>query len=155
EDVGQLLQRVQRGDFPRPRQMKRSVPADLEAICLKAMAVAPGDRYSSPRELAKDVEQALAGEPVSAWREPRGFTFRRWLRRQPSLLLAIYFIAIVGFVALGVMAAAPWFVKPPPEQESLLGIRVGDSIDQVVKKLGLPQETNRGDPWSWEGREVF
>jgi serine/threonine-protein kinase len=67
-----VLQRVQNGEFPPPRQVKRSVPAALEAICLKAMAREPAERYATARALAEDVQRWLADEPVSAWREPLG-----------------------------------------------------------------------------------
>ena len=69
-DVGEVLRRAQRGEFPPPRQVNPSVPAALEAVCLKAMAMKPEDRYASPRALADDVERWLADEPVSAYREP-------------------------------------------------------------------------------------
>src|SRR5262249_47719872 len=36
---GAVLEQVQRGTFPRPRQRKASVPPALEAVCLKAMAL--------------------------------------------------------------------------------------------------------------------
>jgi len=39
----------------------------LEAICLKAMARAPEDRYAAPRALIDDLKHWLADEPVSAW----------------------------------------------------------------------------------------
>src|SRR5262249_14647073 len=62
-----VLLQVQRGESPRPRQVKPSVPAPLEAVCLKAMALDPKARYASPRLLADDLEHWLAGEPVTAW----------------------------------------------------------------------------------------
>ena len=40
-DLGILLQQVQRGNFPRPRQVKADVPAPLEAISLKALVLEP------------------------------------------------------------------------------------------------------------------
>ena len=58
--VADVLAKVQRGDFPRPRQVRPDVPAPLEAVCLKAMAVRPADRYPSTAELGRDIE-ALAG----------------------------------------------------------------------------------------------
>jgi len=33
-DTGTVIQKVQRGEFPTPRQVKRQVPEALEAICL-------------------------------------------------------------------------------------------------------------------------
>jgi hypothetical protein len=40
-DAGAVLGKVQRGDFPPPRQVNRRVPAALEAVSLKAMALNP------------------------------------------------------------------------------------------------------------------
>ena len=34
-----------------------------------------------PQALAEDVEQWLADEPVTAWREPVSVRARRWMRR--------------------------------------------------------------------------
>jgi hypothetical protein len=42
------------------------VPRPLEAICLKAMALQPQDRYETALDLADDVERWLADEPVTA-----------------------------------------------------------------------------------------
>ena len=61
---------VQRGEFPPPRAVPPGRAAALEAVCLKAMALRPEDRYASAPALADDVERWLADEPVSAWREP-------------------------------------------------------------------------------------
>ena len=47
-----------------------AVPRPLDAICRKAMALRPDDRYASALDLAADVERWLADEPVSAEREP-------------------------------------------------------------------------------------
>src|SRR5208337_5332713 len=80
-DVGVVLQKVQRGEFPRPRQVRTSVPLPLEAICLKAMALSPEDRYPSPRDLANDVERWLGDEPVSAYQESWGEQLARTLER--------------------------------------------------------------------------
>ncbi len=46
-----------------------SVPKPLLAICAKAMADDPGQRYQSARELTDDIRHFLDGVPVSAYRE--------------------------------------------------------------------------------------
>lgn len=65
-----MLRAVQQGDFPSPRALEPSIDPALEAVCRKAMALKPDDRYASARALADDVERWTADEPVSAWREP-------------------------------------------------------------------------------------
>ena len=71
DDIGAVLRAVRHGRFPAARgSSTRRSTAALEAICLKAMALKPEDRYASCRALADDVERWTADEPVSAWREP-------------------------------------------------------------------------------------
>ena len=64
-----MLGDVQKGEFPPPRQLDPSIDKALEAICLKAMALKPEDRYATPRALADDIEHWLADEPVTAYAE--------------------------------------------------------------------------------------
>ena len=64
------LEQVSQGDFKPPCEVARGVPPALEAICLKAMALAPEDRYLSAGSLAEDVQRYLADEPVTVYREP-------------------------------------------------------------------------------------
>ena len=72
---------MQRGEFPPPRRLDPTIDRALEAVCLKAMAHRPEDRYASPKALAEDVERWMADEPVSAWREPIARRARRWAKR--------------------------------------------------------------------------
>jgi len=100
KDVSLVLHKVQRGDFPRPGQVKASVSSGLAAICLKAMALEPAARYPSPRSLADDIERWLAGEPVSAWREPWTVKARRWLGKHRSLVTGAAAALLAGLVGL-------------------------------------------------------
>ncbi len=53
-EAGDVIHAVQRGEFPRPRGLDRRIDPALEAICLRAMASGPEDRYASCRALADD-----------------------------------------------------------------------------------------------------
>jgi serine/threonine-protein kinase len=99
-EPGDVLARVQRGDFPPPRRLKPDVPRALEAICLKAMALRPEDRYADCRALAEDVERWLADEPVSAYCEPLPARLGRWGRRHRTLVTAGAATLAVGLVIL-------------------------------------------------------
>jgi serine/threonine-protein kinase len=102
-DVDVMLWAVLRGDFPPPRAVHRAVPAALEAICLKAMALRPEDRYPSARALAEDVNRWLGDEPVSAWLEPAVARAARWARRHRPLVtgVVVALAAAVAALALG------------------------------------------------------
>ena len=101
------IERVVKGEFPPPRAVLRSMPAPLEAICLKAMALEPAQRYDSVRELARDLEHWLADEPVAAYPEGRPERVGRWLRRHrtwtyaaAAALIGITLAATVGVVVV-------------------------------------------------------
>ncbi len=85
----ELLRNVREGKFIRPREANSSAPPALEAICLKAMARMPQERYQSAQELAADVERHLADEPVAVFREPALLRFRRWMRHHPKIVTGL------------------------------------------------------------------
>jgi eukaryotic-like serine/threonine-protein kinase len=88
-DAEAKLAKVKRGEFPRPRQVKKACPPALEAVCLKAMALQTVDRYVTALALADDVEHWLADEPVGAWREPWQVRTRRWVRQHRTVAAAV------------------------------------------------------------------
>jgi serine/threonine protein kinase/tetratricopeptide (TPR) repeat protein len=100
DTVLDVIERVREGDFPPPRAVQRSLPAPLEGICLKAMALRPEDRYGSVRELARDLEHWLADEPVAAYRERPLERVGRWLRQHRTWTYA------VGAALVGISLAA-------------------------------------------------
>ncbi|HKI16253.1 MAG TPA: serine/threonine-protein kinase, partial [Isosphaeraceae bacterium] len=63
DNAKEVIDKVIKGDFRSPRTVSRSLPPALEAICLKAMANQPEQRYPSVRALAQDIEHWLADEP--------------------------------------------------------------------------------------------
>ncbi len=103
----EILERVQRGDWPAPRKVKPSVPRALEAICLKAMALRPEDRYGSATALAQDIERYLAHEPTLVGGESLGERLGRWQRKNPGLstgLAATMVILLLAVISLSWLA---------------------------------------------------
>ena len=94
-EQSQVLNDVRRGQFPRPREVRREVSRTLEAVCLKAMALKPAHRYETAAALAEDVERWLAGEPVTAYREPVPRRVWRWGRRNRWVATAIGAVSVV------------------------------------------------------------
>jgi serine/threonine protein kinase len=73
----EVLEQLLSSEPPRPRAVNPSVPAALEAVCLKAMARLPESRYQSAADLGADLERWLRRQPVSVYPESR---FRRLVR---------------------------------------------------------------------------
>jgi serine/threonine-protein kinase len=70
DETAGVLRRVIHEIPARPRSLEKGAPAPLEAVCLKALAKKPRDRYAMAKELASEVQHFLADEPVTAYREP-------------------------------------------------------------------------------------
>ncbi len=104
-DIGEVLRKVQRGEFVSPRQVDPNLDPALEAVCLKAMATRLEDRYSSCRALAEDVERWAADEPVGAWREPLAKRARRWSKRNRTAVTGAAVALVAGVVGLAAVLA--------------------------------------------------
>jgi hypothetical protein len=101
----EIRTRVIEGRFTHPSEVVRSVPRSLEAICLKAMQAQPKDRYETALDLAADVENYLADEPVSVLSETRAQRISRWVRRHRFAAQSAA-LGIVAVVMISVLAAA-------------------------------------------------
>ncbi|HQR07205.1 MAG TPA: protein kinase [Gemmatales bacterium] len=87
-----------------PSQMRAGIARQLEAICLKAIAHDPKERYAHADLLRADLELYLADEPVEAYPEPWWMRAGRWIRRHKALatgttvaLLLLLIGSIVGY----------------------------------------------------------
>ncbi len=80
------------------------IPAELAAVAMKALSVDPADRYASVRDMQRDVENFVAGRPVSVRREPLAVRAAKWVRRHPTLAAsasAAFAIVLVAATVLG------------------------------------------------------
>ena len=98
----EVLAQVAAGDFPPPVAINPNVPRPLNAVCRKAMASSPADRYPTAKALAADLDRWLADEPVSAWREPLPVRARRWARRHRPAVVAAAVALVFGVAVLAV-----------------------------------------------------
>ena len=88
---------------------QKTVPPDFDAICAKAAAQEPSDRYDSVEALLADLRRFLAHEPVAANPPSPLRRFRLFARRNPlaAFGIAAAVLSLVAFVA----ALAVGYVK--------------------------------------------
>jgi eukaryotic-like serine/threonine-protein kinase len=113
-EAGEVLNQVQRGDFPPPGRVNRQVPAALEAICLRAMALQVQARFQSATALAGDLEHFLADEPVSAHAEAWPARLGRWMRHHKGLVGSGAAVLALGLT----IAVAGWLVREAKERQA-------------------------------------
>ena len=100
-DRVELLLKVERGAIPPVREVKPSVDRALEAICRKAMALKPSDRYTSAKALAEDLERWLLDQPVNAYPDPISRRAARWVRRNKQLAGSICALLLLAMCGVG------------------------------------------------------
>lgn len=102
DSVDEMLANVQGGRFAPPRSVQPWLPSPLCAICQKAMALSPEDRYASCAAMAADVEAWMADEPVSALKESTMQRLARFGRRHRTGMAAAFLALVTAVIALGV-----------------------------------------------------
>lgn len=91
----------------RPSSIAKNVPADLETICLKALEHAPGSRYPTAGAFADDLENWLAGRPITARPVNAAEQLWRWAKRNPlPALLVVALFGTLVTIAIGSTLAA-------------------------------------------------
>jgi hypothetical protein len=99
-----LLRQARESEPPRPSSIRPGLDRDLETVVLKCLEKEPGRRYPSAEALTCDLDNWLAGRPISA--RPVGRLEKTWLwaRRNPALAAAGGLLA-GGLVAVAVLSS--------------------------------------------------
>jgi serine/threonine-protein kinase len=126
------LQAVRAAELVPPRQRDPSLPRALEAICLKAMAARPEERYLTPRALAEDLAKWLADEPVSAYCQGYSARLARWARRHRAGVQAAT-VALVVVAVLATTAAVRIDQARRGEQAALVRVTASLAAERAAK----------------------
>jgi serine/threonine protein kinase/Flp pilus assembly protein TadD len=141
--VGEVYQKILAGEIPRPRSINPRIAPALEAICLKALALRPRNRYESAEALKADLGSWLADEPVTAWREPLRARARRWARRHRPAVTGAAVALLAGLIGLAV--AATIYLQQRQAQTSRLGL----ALREVNLLRSQAEADPEGDPARW------
>jgi tetratricopeptide (TPR) repeat protein/tRNA A-37 threonylcarbamoyl transferase component Bud32 len=146
----EMLRQAEAGQVIPLRSRAAWVPRPLAAVCMKALAARPDERYQNAEELGAEVNRWLSGEPVAAWPEPLLVRAGRWVRRH-QVLAAAAAAALLMALVLGSTGAVWW--QQRMERERLAQIErqkrfaeQGEAtIDQAaqMRKRMLWQEARR------------
>jgi eukaryotic-like serine/threonine-protein kinase len=93
---------VLKGQVPGPETIKSRLPSPLAAICRKAMALEPHDRYGNALQMADDLERYLADLPTSVCKLSWGMRMARMVKRnrKASLILLTTLLVCMSLLTL-------------------------------------------------------
>jgi len=116
-----------------PTRVRRDIPRDLEAICLKCLAKRPGQRYASAEALAQDLGRWLNGEPTIA--RPSSWYARAWRRTPRGALTATLLV-------LGSFASFFLFLDPDRPLRAMEAQLASNQKVTVIGESGKPPWTD-------------
>jgi len=100
----ETLDQVRTQEPVSPSCWQKSVPLDLETICLRCLRKDPEKRYASADALANDLRRWQRGEPIMARPVPAWERVVKWARRRPALaaLIVAVHLFLAALLGLGV-----------------------------------------------------
>ena len=101
--TAEVLAQVSAGTHEPIAQREPQLPPELATIVEHALALAPGERPASAKELAEELRRFTAGKLVARHVYSPWVLFRRWLRRH-RVPVAIAAVAVVILAAGGVLS---------------------------------------------------
>jgi len=96
-----MEQAIRNSNGQRPALLARSLPADMDAIVLKAMCKQPEQRYQSAEQFAADIRNCLEHRPVIAHRNTLPYRVRKFLIRnivEVSLATLFAMALLIGLI---------------------------------------------------------
>jgi serine/threonine protein kinase/WD40 repeat protein len=150
ESFAELRAKVCEASPARIEELSGNVPADLAAICRKALRKAPAERYQTAMGFAKDLRSWLNDEPTSA--RPAWFARKVWLwakrnkwRAAAVLFSTVAFLlgALTLLMSLRADATAAQLRAKAAEQEAQERNYEVRLLQQQRARFGLPIKWSR------------
>ncbi len=99
-----LLVKIVSEPAPSPRTVDKTIPKDLETICLRCLEKDPARRFQTAQELADELHRFLRGEPILSRPISEAERLYRWCHRNPTaatLFAAVVVTGLLGGVVSG------------------------------------------------------
>ena len=107
--VSEVLDRAKKGDITPPSRLDPTIPAAIEAVCLKALAAAPENRYTTALEFAAALRRAI--EPTAVATPPARLP-ARVRRGLPAAVVACGLVALAVWLWPRSSGTTPTVVPP-------------------------------------------
>lgn len=129
-----------------PARYVPRLPADVQTIVLRCLAKEPERRYVSASALADDLEDYLAGQPISARRDSATYVLRKLILRNRAVSAAAAVVALtVLLAAVGFALLAADLDRSRRDAEAALA----DSTVQRARMMAISGDPHRAETLLW------
>ena len=104
QSAGEVMIAVASGPPEPLARSSRPAPAELCAICDKAMSRAVADRYGNMQEMAEDLRRYLEGRVVQAYGHGPILELRKWIERN-RVLAGVAIVSVVAILGISLRSA--------------------------------------------------
>jgi WD40 repeat protein/serine/threonine protein kinase len=154
--ISDVLAKVVNEAPPSARTLEPAAPAELAAICARAMEKDPARRYQSAKELAEDVERFQSGALVHSYQYTTGYLVRRFVSRHKAILSTATAGVLVA-VALSVFYVVTLGIANDDLRRSLHQANMfladsriaGGQYDVAMRALEAVPPDLRNWEWGW------
>ena len=131
----------------------KGVPAELQAICEKAMARAPERRYQDMSAMAEDLRAFLEGRVVGAMRTGPLGELRKWTQRNPAATAACALaLALLAFASFFVSNQRVLAAEKSLSRELASDQHLFDALAHQVEQLLPPRRERAAEMQAWIAR---
>lgn len=146
-----------------PSSLAQQLKNELDWIVAKALRKDRNERYSSPKELAEDIENYLHHRPLRAGPETTIYRVRKFVRRNRGTVTAASIVTLVALVGIGatvwqaVRATRAERAIRAEQQQTLLEKQRAEAANEATStvKEFLAQMLESVDPENARGRPVL
>lgn len=114
-----------------PTQLNRTVPRDLETICLKAIAKERTRRYSTAADFSQDLSSFLAGRTIQARPFSRFERTWAWCKRNRPLSISM-FLFVFSLIA-GLFGSTTMWMRS--QQNAALALKNASDLQQSRERM--------------------
>jgi eukaryotic-like serine/threonine-protein kinase len=109
----EIKRKLQEDPVREPRAVAplRKIPAELNAICMKALQRSVTDRYQKMSEFSEDLRAALLGNPVSVYQEPIWGRVLKWRDRKVFSAASLIWMLAGATLCFGVQLLVKLVLK--------------------------------------------
>jgi eukaryotic-like serine/threonine-protein kinase len=138
DNLVEIIKQLEEQEPPKPTELVKDLPRDLETIVLKAMDKIPTQRFESARAMGEDLQRFLDGEPIMARASTLKERALRWVRRH-RVASAALMASLLATLTVG--GASGWALLRNRRQARAAQAftREADLLERLLSRVyGLP-----------------